>query len=117
MVMLMHTVSLYPAPDEVLNLNCIKTLKEKFELPVGYSGHESTVSPSLIATCLGAQVIERHISLDRAMYGSDQAASLGPEGIRSLVNQIRKYEKVIGNGEKVILPDEENVSKKLRYWI
>jgi len=117
MVMLMHTVSLYPAPDEVLNLNCIKTLKDKFELPVGYSGHESTVSPSLIATCLGAQVIERHISLDRAMYGSDQAASLGPEGIRSLVNQIRKYEKVIGDGEKVILPDEENVAKKLRYWI
>ena len=117
MVMLMHTVSLYPAPDEVLNLNCIKTLKEKFQLPVGYSGHETTVSPSLIATCLGAQAIERHISLDRAMYGSDQAASLGPEGIRTLVNQIRKYEKVIGDGQKVILSEEKDVAKKLRYWI
>ena len=73
-LMLFHTVSTYPAEESDLNLNCISTLKKKYNLPIGYSGHEASVSPSVISATLGASVIERHITLDRAMYGSDQAA-------------------------------------------
>ena len=76
-VMLFHTVSTYPANEENLNLKCVKTLREKFDFPIGYSGHEVSVSPSIIAASQGAAVIERHITLDRAMYGSDQAVSSG----------------------------------------
>tara|TARA_A100001388_G_C28775072_1_gene506844 strand:+ start:7271 stop:8119 length:849 start_codon:yes stop_codon:yes gene_type:complete len=113
---LMHTVSTYPAQEKHLNLNCIKTLKDKFNKPIGYSGHEATVLPSVIAAVLGATSIERHITLDRAMYGSDQAASLQKNGLRDLVQSIRKSEIVLGNGEKTIIPEEIEVAKKLRYW-
>lgn len=115
-ITLMHTVSTYPAQEKHLNLNCIKTLKEKFGKPIGYSGHEATVLPSVIAAVLGATCIERHITLDRAMYGSDQAASLQKNGLRDLVNSVRKSEIVLGNGEKTIIPEEIEVAKKLRYW-
>ena len=92
-------------------------MKDKYQLPVGYSGHESTVAPSLVATVLGAVAIERHITLDRAMYGSDQAASLAPRGLVDLVSEIRRYPKMLGSGVKEFAPGEEDVAKKLRYWI
>ena len=115
-ITLLHTVSTYPAEESTLNLLCIKTLKEKFGVPVGYSGHETGVSPSIMAAVLGAEVVERHVTLDRAMYGSDQAASLEPTGMRTLVNSIRKVSPCLGDGIKRIIKEEYNVSKKLRYW-
>jgi N-acetylneuraminate synthase len=116
-VVLMHTVSVYPCVEENLNLRAIQTLKSKYGLHVGYSGHESTVAPSLVATVLGAVAIERHITLDRAMYGSDQAASLAPRGLTQLVSEIRRFPKMLGNGIKEYAPGEDEVAKKLRYWI
>ena len=115
-LMLFHTVSTYPAEEKDLNLKCINTLKEKYDLPVGYSGHEVSVSPSVVAATLGASVIERHITLDRAMYGSDQSASLQIDGLRQLSSILRKLPGILGSGEKVILPQEYEVAKKLRYW-
>ena len=115
-VTLLHTVSTYPADEETLNLNCIKTLAERFNVPVGYSGHEASVSPSVIAVALGAVVIERHLTLDRAMYGTDQAASLEPLAFYNMVNQIRKIPKIIGDGVKRTLPAESEVAKKLRWF-
>lgn len=116
-VILMHTVSVYPCAEENLNLNAIQALKNKYNLPVGYSGHESTVAPSLVATVLGAVAIERHITLDRAMYGSDQAASLAPRGLGELVSEIRRFPTMLGSGSKEYAPGEDEVAKKLRYWI
>ena len=116
-ITLMHTVSTYPSPETDLNLNCIRTLRERFNLPVGYSGHEASLSPSVVAVALGAVALERHITLDRAMYGSDQAASLEPVGFWSLVNQVRKLSHIVGDGVKRITPGEEAVAKKLRYWL
>ena len=115
-ITLLHTVSTYPAEEADLNLNCITTLKERFKLPVGYSGHETGVSPSVMAVVLGSVVIERHITLDRAMYGSDQAASLEPQGMRNLCSTIRKVNICLGDGVKRIIPGELQVAKKLRYW-
>ncbi len=113
---LMHSVSAYPAPEDQLNLNLIQKMKEKYKCNVGYSGHEPSVSPSLIAVTLGASSLERHITLDRSMYGSDQSASLEERGLKELVSIIRKTPKVIGDGEKKILDCEIDVAKKLRYW-
>ena len=113
---LMHSVSAYPAPEDQLNLNLIQKMKEKYKCNVGYSGHEPSVSPSLIAVTLGASSLERHITLDRSMYGSDQSASLEERGLKELVSIIRKAPKVIGDGEKKILDCEIDVAKKLRYW-
>lgn len=115
-VVLMHTVSEYPAEEESLNLKNIETLRERYDLPVGYSGHETSVTPSVIAASLGVVAIERHITLDRAMYGSDQAASLEEPGLRQLVSQIRKIPVVLGDGEKRITSGERKVAEKLRYW-
>ena len=97
---LMHCVSTYPCPIEDLNLNMITTLKKKFKCEVGYSGHESEVSPSLIAYFLGAKYIERHITLDRSMWGTDQAASLSEDGMKNLSNILNKTHKVLGDGVK-----------------
>ena len=113
---LTHSVSAYPAPEDQLNLNLIKRLKEKYKCNVGYSGHEPSVSPSLVAVTLGATSLERHITLDRSMYGSDQSASLEERGLKELVSIIRKIPKIIGGGEKKILDCETDVAKKLRYW-
>jgi N-acetylneuraminate synthase len=113
---LMHTVSAYPCPEDQLNLHIIQDLKNKYKCKVGYSGHEPSVSPSIIAACLGATSIERHITLDRSMYGSDQAASLEKKGLQELVSIIRKIPTVIGNKEKNIFECEIEVAKKLRYW-
>ena len=115
-VTLMHTVSTYPTPESDLNLNCIRTLRERFNLKVGYSGHEASLSPSVVAVALGAVVIERHITLDKSMYGSDQAASLEPVQFWNLANQIRKIPVITGDGVKRMAPGEEAVAKKLRYW-
>jgi len=115
---LMYTVSSYPANEEDLNLRSITYLKKKYKCEVGYSGHERTVSPSIMAYFLGANVIERHITLDRSMYGSDQAASLEPRGLRELVGSIKKIEQAIGQ-ERIghITEEEILVAKKLRAHI
>ncbi|MDC3119226.1 N-acetylneuraminate synthase family protein [Prochlorococcus sp. AH-716-K03] len=115
-ITLLHTVSTYPAEEADLNLSCITVLKDKFNLPVGYSGHETGVSPSVMAVVLGSVVVERHITLNRAMYGSDQAASLEPQGMRNLCSMIKKVNICMGDGVKRIIPAEMQVAKKLRYW-
>lgn len=113
---LMHSISTYPAPEDKLNLNIIKKLKKRYNCAVGYSGHEPSVSPSIIAASLGASSIERHITLDRSMYGSDQSASLEEEGLNNLVSIIRKIPIVIGKEDKKLFNCEIDVAKKLRYW-
>ncbi len=115
-IVLLHTVSTYPAKDSELNLQVINTLRNRYGLPVGYSGHESSLSPSVMAAMMGAVVIERHITLDRAMYGSDQAASLELSGLLSMVAMIRKIPECIGNPSKLVSAGEQAVAKKLRYW-
>ena len=112
---LMHSNSSYPMKPDEANLQCIKTLKEKFNCNVGYSGHESAgYYISLTAAVLGATSIERHITLARDMYGSDQAASLEPIGLERLVRDIRALNLIIGDGVKRIYPSEIPVMKKLR---
>ena len=111
---LMHTVSTYPSPEEDLNLRVMHELRQRYGVPVGYSGHESSVSPSVMAAVLGAVAIERHITLDRAMWGSDQAASLGPTGVTRLVRDIRLLESALGDGEKRVTAGEIAVMNKLR---
>ncbi|PYS08660.1 MAG: N-acetylneuraminate synthase [Acidobacteria bacterium] len=113
---LMHTVSIYPCKEDDLNLACIQTLKKRYGVPVGYSGHEVSPMPSIIAASLGAVAVERHITLDRAMYGSDQAASLEVRGLETLVKGIRSYEVCLGTGDKVFSEAERANAKKLRYW-
>jgi len=111
---LMHTVSTYPMPDTDANLKCIHTLANEFKCDVGYSGHETGLAISYAAVALGATSIERHITLDRTMYGSDQAASIEPHGLRQLVGAIRKIEISLGDGIKRITKEEIEVAKKLR---
>lgn len=113
-LVLMHTTSTYPAKTEELNLGCIAQLKTRYGLPVGYSGHEVGLQTSLAAATLGACVIERHITLDRAMWGSDQAASVEPNGIARLVRDIHTVEKAMGDGIKRVLDSEVPIIKKLR---
>ena len=113
---LMHTVSVYPCPEEDLNLNMIKTLSEKYNCPVGYSGHEVSPVPSIAAAAMGVTAIERHITLDRAMYGSDQSASLEKRGLQQLVSGVRSVEKALGSGKKEFGEAEKAVAAKLRYW-
>ena len=113
---LMHCVSTYPCPEEKLNLNMIVTLKNKFKCNIGYSGHESTVSPTVLAYSLGAEYIERHITLDRSMWGTDQAASLSKDGMLNLVRILKKAPSIMGNGDKVISYQERKMLKKFKYW-
>jgi N-acetylneuraminate synthase len=113
---LMHCVSTYPCPPEKLNLRMIQTLKKKFKCEVGYSGHESDVSPTILAYFLGANYIERHITLDRTMWGTDQAASLAEPGMRSLSRILSKMPKVLGTGQKKMSSEEINLLKKFKYW-
>lgn len=115
-LVLMHTVSTYPTPEEDLNLSLIGKLQARYGVSVGYSGHEPSVSPSIAAMALGAVVVERHITLDRTMYGSDQSASVEENGLRSLVSAARKVPKLWGDGEKKYAPGEKEVAAKLRYW-
>ena len=111
---LMHTISTYPMNEEDANLNLIKTLQDKYACNVGYSGHESGVSISVAAAALGITSLERHITLDRAMYGSDQSASLEPAGLRSLVGSVRKIPGAMGNGIKTVIDAEKPIAEKLR---
>ena len=113
---LMHSVSAYPCSEDRLNLHLIEKLRDKYKCKVGYSGHEASVSPSVVAVARGANSLERHITLDRSMYGSDQSASLEEAGLREVVSTIRKIPTVIGNEDKIIFDCEVEVAKKLRYW-
>ena len=115
---LMYCIGTYPAKDEDIDLNCIKTLREHFKCNVGYSGHENGLAISYGAAGQGISSLERHITLDRAMYGSDQAASIEPAGLRQLVGSVRKIEKALqGDGKKKILPAEQVIADKLRAHI
>ena len=111
---LMHTVSTYPMKTEDANLNVIHTLREKYQCNVGYSGHESGLAISYAATALGITSLERHITLDRSMYGSDQAASIEPLGLQMLVGAVRKIVKAMGDGKKCFIEAEIPIAKKLR---
>lgn len=113
---LMHTVSVYPCPEEELNLKMIHSLREKYNCPVGYSGHETSPVPSIAAAAMGITALERHITLDRTMYGSDQSASLEKRGLEILVSGVRSVEKSLGNGKKEFGEAEQKVASKLRYW-
>jgi len=114
---LMHCVSTYPMTDEDANLNCIEKLRTRYKCSVGYSGHEVGLAVSYAATAFGITSLERHITLDRAMYGSDQAASVEPGGLIQLVGAIRKIEKALGNGKKKIQIKEIPIAEKLRAHI
>jgi N-acetylneuraminate synthase len=109
-----HCTSTYPCPPEELNLRMISTLGSEFRVPIGYSGHEVGLQTSYAAVVLGASFIERHITLDRSMWGSDQAASIEPGGFMRLVRDIRVIEKALGNGVKRVYADELPAKKKLR---
>ena len=111
---LMHTVSTYPMKDEDANLRLIDTLRNDFKCDVGYSGHEVGLAISYAAAAMGISSLERHITLDRAMYGSDQSASIEPSGLRQLVGGVRKIEKAMGDGKKRIIDAEVPIARKLR---
>jgi N-acetylneuraminate synthase len=113
-LILMHTTSTYPAKYEQLNLRAIPSMIERYGIPVGYSGHETGIPTSVAAAVLGACCVERHITMDRAMWGSDQAASLEPNGISRLVRDIRLVEQSMGDGIKKVYDEEVPVMKKLR---
>ena len=109
-----HCTSTYPCDPEELNLRMIETLNERLDVPIGYSGHEVGLQTTYAAVVLGACFVERHITLDRAMWGSDQAASVEPQGLQRLVRDIRTIEKAMGNGVKRIYESEIPMREKLR---
>jgi sialic acid synthase SpsE len=112
---LLHATSTYPASPEQLNLRMINTLQTEYpNVPIGYSGHEVGLQSTLCAVALGACMVERHITLDRSMWGSDQAASVEPEGMRRLVRDIRVVETALGDGVKQVYPGELSAMRKLR---
>ena len=113
-LILLHTCSTYPSQYNELNLRVIPILRERYDVPVGYSGHETGLASSVAAAAIGACIMERHITLDRAMWGSDQAASLEPNGINRLVRDIRLVESSMGDGVKRVAPSEVAVMQKLR---
>ncbi len=113
-LILMQTCSAYPSAYEDLNLRVIQALRERYDVLVGYSGHETGIASTVAAVVLGACIIERHITLDRAMWGSDQAASVAPSGISRIARDIRLVEMSLGSSEKKLLPSEIPVMKKLR---
>jgi N-acetylneuraminate synthase len=116
-LVLLHCVATYPANRDSLNLRVIQTLKNRYSsIPIGYSGHESSVSPSIVAASLGAVLIERHVTLDRSKVGSDQAASLEPAGLRNLVGALKWIPVELGNGKKQYEKGEKETATKLRYW-
>lgn len=113
-LMLTHTTSTYPCEPSELNLRMIKTLQEAFPCPIGYSGHEVGLVLSAVAVAMGACLVERHITLDRAMWGSDQAASVEPHGLHTLVKYVRVTEEAMGDGVKRIYDSERPSLEKLR---
>jgi len=113
---IMHSVSSYPARNEELNLRCIAMLRERYGCPVGYSGHEFGLLPSVIAVILGATAVERHITLNRSLPGSDHLASVEPVGLMKLSAYIRTARTVLGDGVKRVYDSELPAMKKLRYF-
>ncbi len=113
-LLITHATSTYPCEPEELNLRMIQTLKDAYPCPIGYSGHEVGLIPTVIAVSLGACLVERHITLDRAMWGSDQAASVEPGGFRRLVKYIRVTEASLGDGVKRVYDSENSSLQKLR---
>ncbi len=114
-LLIAHSTSAYPCPVEQLNLNMIKTLKEKYPgVPIGYSGHETGLAPTWAAVSIGAAFVERHITLDRSMWGSDQAASVEIEGLHRLIKNIRDIESSLGDGNKIVYESELSQIAKLR---
>lgn len=113
-LLIAHSTSTYPCPLAELNLKVIPMLRNRFDCPVGYSGHEVGLPTTLAAVCLGASFIERHITLDRAMWGTDQAASVEPQGFQRLVKYIRDVESAFGDGIKRVYDSEKPVLERLR---
>ena len=113
-LLIAHSTSTYPSKPDELNLSMIRTLQEEFDNPIGYSGHEVGLQTSYAAVVLGACFVERHLTLDRAMWGSDQAASVEPHGIARLVRDIRVIEKALGDGIKRIYESEKPIIRRLR---
>jgi N-acetylneuraminate synthase len=113
-LVLMHCISTYPADVDTLNLNLIPILSERYQRPIGYSGHEIGLYPSLVAVALGACSLERHITLSRAMFGSDQSASVEPSGIARLLKDLRQVPAMLGNGVRDVHPSEAPIKAKLR---
>jgi N-acetylneuraminate synthase len=113
-LVILHACSTYPANYDELNLRAIPALRERYNLPTGYSGHETGIPSTVAAVVLGACCVERHITMDRAMWGSDQAASLEPNGITRVVRDIRLIEQSMGDGVKRVLEREYPMIKKLR---
>lgn len=113
-VAITHATSTYPCPPDQLNLRMINTLKSEFGLPVGYSGHETGLATTVAAVALGACIVERHVTMDRAMWGTDQSASVEPEGLRRLVRDIRVVESALGDGVKRVYDSEIPIRSKLR---
>jgi N-acetylneuraminate synthase len=110
----MHCNSTYPMPVEDANLSVIHTLRERYKCNVGYSGHESGIIVSCAAVAIGASSLERHITLDRAMYGSDQSASLEIGGLKKMMEYVRDITKSMGSPEKRVMPTEVSIANKLR---
>jgi len=115
-ITLFHCVSTYPCKDEDCNINLVKNLRTKYQVPVGYSGHETGILPSLLAVAMGAVAIERHITLDKSMYGSDQSASIERFELDMLINNSRQVTNTLGTGQKEFLQHEIPVAEKLRYF-
>jgi N-acetylneuraminate synthase len=113
-LIILHCTSTYPTSPSELNLRAIPMLQARYGVPVGYSGHETGLASTVVAVALGACVIERHITLDRAMWGSDQAASVEPSGLKRLVRDIRTIEQALGDGEKCVYDSELPIREKLR---
>jgi N-acetylneuraminate synthase len=113
-LVIMHSTSAYPCPPSELNLRMIETLRNRFACPIGYSGHEVGLPTTVAAVALGACMVERHITLDRAMWGSDQAASVEPQGIDRLVQYVRVVESAMGDGNKEVYASELPVLARLR---
>jgi len=113
-LVLLHCCSTYPAQYAELNLRVIPTFRERYGVPIGYSGHETGIASSVAAAALGACVVERHVTMDRSLWGSDHAASLEPNGIMRVVRDIRLVEMALGDGVKSVVPSEIPIMKKLR---
>lgn len=113
-LLIAHSTSAYPCDVSELNLQMIDTLKNQFDCPIGYSGHEVGLQTTVAAAAIGAHFIERHITLDRSMWGSDQAASVEPAGLNRLVRDIRSVEQAMGDGIKKVYPSEHDVRQRLR---
>jgi len=111
---ILHCNSTYPAPNNELNLKCIETLQNRYQCEVGYSGHEFGLTTTIASICLGATIIERHITLDRTMWGTDQMCSVEPQGLIKLVRGIKELNNALGDGVKVVTETEKPIRAKLR---